>query len=421
MAIVLSAMLLLSGCSAPKEEISEMNADVIQSYTKSIDEIVYPNEKKIVALGEATHGNKELIELKQIVFEKMLEQGRNVFVIEGDFGGGYRVNEYIAGAEGNAKDAVAEIGFRIYRSRDLENILEFMRKYNEGKAADEQIRFYGMDMQRYDNNKEILLEILSKAGSSLEAEYRLLLEDFSDETMYDIKKDRIEKTLSELERSNEKLEEEKESIIAKTSAKEFDIAKHVARVIWQNTMLRNSSDQYGTLRDRFMAENTLWILAHEQEFHDNDKIFLTGHNGHLSKMSAIFGTEKVMGEILSGEIGDDYFVIGTEFGKSRFIARDEKTNELTEFSVENTGKGRLATLLTSSEQGVVYFDIAAAAGSGDEQVKSYLDAGQSISAVGESFSKSYEKVEQAYVQKLSPAKSFDGIIFFDGLTPFTIG
>lgn len=421
MAIILSGILFLNGCASTQtSEAPEINVDVLQSYIKSVDEIEYPKENKIIALGEATHGNKELIELKQTVFEKMIEQGRTVFVIEGDFGGGYRVNEYIAGADGNAMDAVSEIGFRIYESRELEKVLDFMRKYNENKKEEEQIRFYGMDMQRYDNNKEILFDILKKAHSPLEADYNNLLRDFSDETMYDLPKKLIEDTLTELEKLNEKLEKEKESIIEKTSAKEFDIAKHAALVIWQNTMLRNSGNQYGTLRDRYMAENTMWILGHEKEFHNNDKIFLSAHNGHLSKTSAIFGTEKVMGEILAGELGDNYVVIATEFGKSRFVARDEKTSELTEFFVENTSEGRLATLLAPLQKGTLYLDIAAAKTSGDEQAKSYLAANQPFSAVGERFSKSYEKVEQAFVQNLSPVESFDGVIFFDELTPFTI-
>ncbi len=420
MAIALSGMLLLSGCTSPKSEAPEISVDVLQSYIKSVDEIEYPKENQIIALGEATHGNKELIELKQTVFEKMIEQGRTVFVIEGDFGGGYRVNEYIAGADGNATDAVSEIGFRIYESQELEKVLDFMRKHNKNKKEEEQIRFYGMDMQRYDNNKEILFDILKKANSQLEADYSSLLQDFSDETMYDLSKVKIEKALTELEKLNEKLEQEKESIVEKTSAKEFDIAKHAALVIWQNTMLRNSGNQYGTLRDRYMAENTMWILHHEQEFYNNDKIFLAAHNGHLSKTSAVFGTEKVMGEILAGELGDNYFVIATEFGKSRFVARDEKTSELTEFFVENTSQGRLATLLAPLQKGTMYLDIAAAKTSSDEQAKSYLGANQPFSAVGERFSKSYEKVEQAFVQNLSPAESFDGVIFFDELTPFTI-
>lgn len=421
MAFILAGILFLNGCASTQtSEAHEISVDVLQSYIRPVDEIEYPKEKQIIALGEATHGNKELIELKQTVFEKMIEQGRTVFVIEGDFGGGYRVNEYIAGADGNATDAVSEIGFRIYESQELEKVLDFMRKHNENKKEEEQIRFYGMDMQRYDNNKEILFDILKKANSQLESDYSSLLQDFSDETMYDLSKVKIEKALTELEKLNEKLEQEKESIVEKTSAKEFDIAKHAALVIWQNTMLRNSGNQYGTLRDRYMAENTMWILHHEQEFYNNDKIFLAAHNGHLSKTSAVFGTEKVMGEILVGELGDNYFVIATEFGKSRFVARDEKTSELSEFSVENKGKARLATLLVPLQKGILYLDIDAVKESEEEQIKRYFERKQAISAIGESFSKSYEKVEKAFVQNLSPAESFDGVIFFDELTPFTI-
>ncbi len=52
----LGTLLLLSACSP-----------------KPIDKIRYP-DKKIIALGEATHGNKEFTELKLKVFQQLVEQ-----------------------------------------------------------------------------------------------------------------------------------------------------------------------------------------------------------------------------------------------------------------------------------------------------------------------------------------------------------
>lgn len=46
------------------------------------DDIVIPEGKRIIALGEATHGNKEFQELKLNVFKKLVEEnGVRAFVI----------------------------------------------------------------------------------------------------------------------------------------------------------------------------------------------------------------------------------------------------------------------------------------------------------------------------------------------------
>ena len=62
-----------------------------------------PNEALIIALGEATHGNKEFQQLRLDVFQALVEKyGVHAFALEGDFGGCEAINRYIHGADGNA-------------------------------------------------------------------------------------------------------------------------------------------------------------------------------------------------------------------------------------------------------------------------------------------------------------------------------
>ena len=112
------------------------------------DEIVIPTDKRIIALGEATHGNKEFQELKLSIFKKLVEEnGVRAFAIEGDFGGCLEVNEYIHGGSGSALEAVKKIGFKIYQTKEMMNLIDYMRDYNMSHLDDD-IRFYGFDMQR---------------------------------------------------------------------------------------------------------------------------------------------------------------------------------------------------------------------------------------------------------------------------------
>ena len=118
-----------------------------------------PEETKIVALGEATHGNREFQALKLEVFQVLVERyGVRALALEGDFGGCESVNRYIHGGGGTARDAVAAIGFAIYRTQEMEDLVSWMRTYNETAPEGQDLRFYGFDMQRYEYNYSYLLE-----------------------------------------------------------------------------------------------------------------------------------------------------------------------------------------------------------------------------------------------------------------------
>ena len=60
-----------------------------------------------MALGEATHGNKEFQQLKLDVFKIMVEDyGVRAFSLEGDYGGCETVNRYIHGGDGTVKENI---------------------------------------------------------------------------------------------------------------------------------------------------------------------------------------------------------------------------------------------------------------------------------------------------------------------------
>ena len=100
------------------------NVNEFEKYAVTVEELSIPEQTKIVALGEATHGNKEFQQLKLDIFKIMVEDyGVRAFSLEGDYGGCEAVNRYIHGGEGTVKDAVSAIGFAIYRTEEMENLI----------------------------------------------------------------------------------------------------------------------------------------------------------------------------------------------------------------------------------------------------------------------------------------------------------
>lgn len=123
-----------------------------------------PDEAQIVALGEATHGNREFQQLRLDVFQVLAEKyGVRAFALEGDFGGCEAIDRYIHGSGGTAAEALSATGFAIYRTEEMENLVEWMRDYNASTAPGEDLRFYGFDMEQRAYSYRYRLEALHQA------------------------------------------------------------------------------------------------------------------------------------------------------------------------------------------------------------------------------------------------------------------
>ena len=96
---------------------------------------------------------------------------------------------------------------------------------------------------------------------------------------------------------------------------------HLADVLLQNMELGKYIDNAGEInihRDKMMAENIMWILKQE-EARGNGRIFISGHNGHVKKSGNYDANNKVMGNLLADEIGNEYFVIGTDLFQEAIV------------------------------------------------------------------------------------------------------
>lgn len=292
------------------------NPEEFATYAQSAEEIVIPENAKIVALGEATHGNVEFQQLKLTVFKQMVENyGVRAFALEGDYGGCEQVNRYIHGGEGSAEEAAAAIGFAIYRTEEMAELISYMRQYNDNAAEGEELRFYGFDMQRYSYSFDFLVEACKGLGVDAKSLKNLIGgENWSSEDDYSTRMEIITQVKSELKEK-------------KNSAQAIHFAEMLLQYcefqIAASTDVNASSD----LRDQLMAENVQWILQQEQQL-GCERIFVSGHNGHVAK----WGSFDSMGKLLSNEKDHGYYVIGTDFYKTRCNmptgSSDKRTNQV---------------------------------------------------------------------------------------------
>lgn len=290
------------------------------SYAGNIQDISLPKEARIIALGEATHGNVEFQELKLEVFKLLVEKyDVRAFALEGDCGGCEQVNRYIHGEEGTALEAARAIGFKIYCTKEMEELISYMRQYNETAAPGEDLRFYGFDMQRYAYSFQFLTEGCKKAGVDTES-LKSLMDGENWASGYS-NEERI-RVLSQIKVQLKKQENTEQAV-------------HFADVLLQYLDLQGKLDTgqddpvvldaLAALRDKLLAQNINWIAAQESRS-GHGRIFVTGHNKHVARWESYDS----MGKLLADEMGNGYYVIGTDFYKTCCNVPDQASGKRTD-------------------------------------------------------------------------------------------
>ena len=374
-------------------------------YADQVDNIKIPEKTKIVALGEASHGNVEFQQLKLSVFQNLVENaGIRAFALEGDYGGCEYVNRYIHGGEGTAEQAAAAIGFAIYRTDEMADLISYMRKYNETAKAGDDLRFYGFDMQNWSYNLQYLTEACKASGIDV-TELKKLEDNDEADGGYDIE-----------EQTRIIMEIKKE--LQESDAKDIKQADHLADTLLQNISLGkviDSAVEGNALRDQRMAENVMWILSMEEQ-RGNACIFISGHNGHIER-SGNYGTDnRVMGNILSDELGEGYFAIGTDFYKTNcnLPKSDGKRITHTFYSYDP-----LAKAAKKAGYDMCWLDFSKVPQ--NSKLKEQITDHVSMGSLGEGYSAFFMSIfPQSYRISQSPEKLYDGMIFVTNAHPIEI-
>jgi erythromycin esterase-like protein len=106
-----------------------------------------PSRPRLLALGEPTHGEDTLLDLRNDLFRQLVEQEEyRTIAIESDCMRGLAVNDYVTSGTGTL-DGVMERGFSHGFGASAANreLVRWMRAYNEGRPASERLHFAGFD------------------------------------------------------------------------------------------------------------------------------------------------------------------------------------------------------------------------------------------------------------------------------------
>jgi erythromycin esterase-like protein len=308
---------------------------------------LFPARPRLLALGEPTHGEDALLELRNDLFRQLVDQqGYRTFAIESDCMMGRVVDDYITSGSGTL-DEVMKRGFShewgaMPANREL---VRWMRAYNEHRPVSQQLRFAGFDGPLEITHAASPRQALTELHAYLTAWVDTDLLSCTAETLDDLlgADDRWtdpaamrdpSRSVGQTPDTN-RLRLLTDDLVALLDAQTPQLIAASTREDWHRArlygrtaagLLRYHFWMAGTspvrlarlvgLRDSMMAANLLALA-------DQGPALVSAHNGHLqrAKSTMRMGGRPLewwsAGAIVSAQLGEGYAVLATAIGTIR--------------------------------------------------------------------------------------------------------
>jgi len=386
-------------------EAIPFSLDSRPDFNTAVDTVIGALDDSVALLGfgEALHGGKELLVLRNQLFQRLVEaSGYSAIAIESSFPRGPIVNEYVLGHGPASYAAVQETGFshgfgKFEANREL---VEWMRHYNADPAHQRKLQFYGFDSptdMAADSPRQTLqvaLDYLSLVDSGSSQEYRnridpLLGQDSAwedpaaalDPTQAIGRSPEATALRIETEELISELCVRRPELVAKSDESHYQEAVHYAVMARQllnyhATLAQTSEKRQEKLlgiRAAMMAENLAYIVSREQE---RGNVLVFAHNTHLKRgrVQWQWGNEWwPVGSHLHEMFGRRYAVIGSAVGESlaNGIGQPEAGTLEARFT---SAPGPVRFIPTHQGQGLPASEIAALPiRSGSKKNRSYME------------------------------------------------
>lgn len=362
----------------------------------------------LVSLGEATHGTREFFQLKHRMLRFLVERmGFTIFGIEATMPEGFDINDYVLTGEGDPERALSGLYFWTWNTREVLDMIRWMREYNADPAHAHKVKFYGFDMQFSARAANVVLRYLKRVdpelGSKMAVSIAPLADPFQEARLGPKPFTPEHPVRLAVEEIAHRLDQKKEDYVRRSSADEWALARQHALILTQNVALRSGD---AAARDRAMAENIHWILEREGP---GAKMVAWAHNLHVS---ADFGNG--MGKYLRTELGPDMVAFGFSFSSGSFQAVEmpfASGKGLHPFTVGPAPEGSLDETLARAGRPIAALDLRRAPESGP--VGDWFQSRHGTRDIGAGFG---DSLQASFLMRTVAARDFDALFFVERTT-----
>ena len=371
----------------------------VQTEMKPLFAEYIPENISILSIGEAAHGCKEMQELKLSVFKEMVEKrGFTAFALEADYGECAEINRYIEGGEGSAEEMVQKFAFPIYHTKEMAELISWMREWNESAPEEKKVRFYGFDMQDPEGSYAFLKEYSLSHKLTSEEEFSKNLDCIKGEN-FSLNATNAEGVIAFLDSLKEKVEKSSEE--ENKDKQDFLMELNTVRQAAETWLSKEDSS---VLRDRDMEENVKKILEIEQKI-GSGKLVISAHDGHIQKENPIYNS---MGVLLTKDFGEAYYAIGTDVWKVTDNIKVLGEAKRTVQSFVSVDPLAAQARFAKGKQYALYFSSIT-----DEKSKVYqlIHTPMEMLQLGEGYSFLMRFLPNSYRVKSEPVQRYDGMIY----------
>lgn len=377
-------------------------------------------DARIVSLGEPTHGNSEVFQMKLRLMEYLVtEKGFNLFLLECPFGEAFDVNKYVLEGKGTPEEALAGIYYWTWYTQEFVDLLKWMRAYNADSTHTTKVKFYGFDMQDPERAARVTLDYLKKVDpklwQSVESELSILQIQFSNPIYLGrrpyIPEEYDEASLAAIKQIMNAFEKKKEEYIATTNEQEWELAKQHARQIEIYIEASvNDFEKWNELRDKTQAENIQWALDHEGA---TSKAIISAHNCHVSN-AAPKDNINMHGYYLRKKFGNQLKIFGMFFNQGGFKAMDVKmpSKGIYNVSLDEAPPGTLEHALASAKHSLAVVNLHDLPAEGP--VRDWFYNMRSTRHSGAGYN---EERPEEYFWSYIPAEAYDVLVYFEKTHP----
>lgn len=419
-----SVLLLISWNKAPGKGNTEnplrkycrFSNDTLYTNPAALDSLIpdtFFNNKRIIACGQSSHGSHENFEIQKSIFKLLVEKkGTRAFVLEGHYSNVFRINQYIRYGRGTKDSLLHDLGFKIWQTDELWDLLGWMKNFNAGRPLYDQIIITGNDAQNMKAAALGTLDFLTRYDPAALSEARELLKPMLGDSIF-FGMQLTKKTYADLNDRILKVDALMDHMIPQDTDRtnEFAYLKRNGQILAQSLRLYalySNSAKLNYARDSIMAENVKWVAKPSISV---GPVFVWAHNEHIANTQVKSFIN--MGGRLKAAFGKDYAILGIDFISGSITARDFQKGGSQKFSACTVAgsKQTLSTCIASDSAQLIFFDIAAAEQDVSPAMRKLLKKYSALHSIGQDYygtKSDYGKLR---------AGSYDALIFFRHSSP----
>lgn len=430
---VISTLLFVGFISSNKKEetINVLNKHIIELPNES--PLLYSDQliKKlhgwenysVIGLGEAAHGAREFFELKHRLFKYFVEnENFKLLAYEFSYRTSIKINNYITKGIGDI-DSLFAGELWIQDNYEVQDLIAWMRHYNEDKPVNEQIQFIGIDNQLDAFNPEKTIDCIYSIYPEIITSNKALINNIKEleyiryTKITTLEYSRRKELYTQFKKAAVNYFEEKNELTDTLNQK---ITIHlIESLINSNQWLYNIYTGKMNNRDYDMANNLLWA----KECY-NSKVAIWAHSSHVQN-NPFYDDKggKSMGYYLKELLKDEYLMVSTAFSKGKFKAvmtgGDGKDTSPLDCEIkDNPLSGSINEILYQAKYENLFLNVNEI--NPNSQLYSYLDTIRSYLGVGDWFEGSTEFHYVSATRKINLLRATDLIFYFSETHPIRV-